>query len=537
MAEERPPRPLRTLILAAVCLALVAAAGVTVGARVLWAVGADLTAGPALGAAWAVAVLATVIAPIWLAARLLKGAGPEVHRPTVTLGSFALLNAVWLLLTVVATPSTTRAALEAHPSWAFPAAAPPSLEQAVLLGARSIPRTVDPVVEEPEPVEIVEEIVSAEPEPPAEPPPPWNAKDVFAWRADTVVVIHTQSPLNEDGLMADLAKRLGMETLEGTGSGFIVDPSGLIVTNHHVVHGAARARVDLRDGRRFDTVEVLATDPSRDLALIRVQAEGLPVAPLAEAGAGVVGEESFAIGSPLGLEYSLTQGIVSAERKMGGADFLQVQTTIAPGSSGGPLFNDHGQVIGVNTATASPGLNLSVRVAHVHDLLAAERKAQALEPFAAGVEVVALQIEGAELNPTTVDGLEDAARMIGTQINGCLEARPEGDRLVIELGPMSTLFSKPQIEPEPEGSKCLREGLSLLSMPLRMMLSEEAPSERIVLRATFAGMKAHSEDDTRPPQDRQLELALGFGTPPDPAETTEEASAEAAEGSSEQANP
>ncbi len=142
----------------------------------------------------------------------------------------------------------------------------------------------------------------------------------------------------------------------GVGSGFVLDASGLVVTNHHVITGSSGIKVTLQDGRSFEA-KVVGQDPSSDLALLKIKASGLPTLRLAEAGRVRVGEWVVAIGSPLGLSTTVTAGIVSALNRDVAINervaFIQTDAPINPGNSGGPLLNLEGEVIGVNTAIAA----------------------------------------------------------------------------------------------------------------------------------------------------------------------------------------
>src|SRR5690349_11396642 len=155
-------------------------------------------------------------------------------------------------------------------------------------------------------------------------------------------------------------------TVEDSGSGVIVAADGgrgvLVVTNNHVIAGAAPAQisVNLADGRLLRPSQVLA-DPETDVALLRVEGAGLPVAPLGDSDRVRVGQWVVAIGSPFGLSQSVTHGIISARERgsvsLGNTirikDFLQTDAAINPGSSGGPLLSLDGEVVGINTAIAS----------------------------------------------------------------------------------------------------------------------------------------------------------------------------------------
>ena len=143
----------------------------------------------------------------------------------------------------------------------------------------------------------------------------------------------------------------------GTGSGFVLSKDGRIVTNAHVVEGADMVDVTLKDGRTFEG-KVLGVDTLTDVAVIQLEAQNLPVAPIGTAETLIPGQWAIAIGNPLGLDNTVTVGIVSAigrsSAQVGISDkrvrFIQTDAAINPGNSGGPLLNDRGEVIGINTA-------------------------------------------------------------------------------------------------------------------------------------------------------------------------------------------
>jgi serine protease Do len=163
------------------------------------------------------------------------------------------------------------------------------------------------------------------------------------------------------------------------GSGFVVSEDGYIVTNHHVVEGASSVVVRMIDRREFDA-EVIGSDVRSDLALLKIDAEDLVVLPIAQDDDVSVGEWVLAIGSPFGLDFSVTAGIVSAKGRSLPTDtgenyvpFLQTDVAINPGNSGGPLFNLAGEVIGVNSQIftrtgGSIGLSFAIPAAVVRNV-------------------------------------------------------------------------------------------------------------------------------------------------------------------------
>ena len=191
----------------------------------------------------------------------------------------------------------------------------------------------------------------------------------------SVVFIEVTSTLTQadvagslpEGMPKELERRFGQmmpdgqkqAPRQGLGSGFIISADGQIVTNHHVVEGADSVTVKLADGRSFDAT-VIGSDPMTDIALLQVKVdEALPVVEFGTSSDMRVGDEVVAVGNPFGLGGTVTSGIVSAlSRNINSGpfdDFIQTDAAINKGNSGGPLFNNDGEVIGVNTAIYSPG--------------------------------------------------------------------------------------------------------------------------------------------------------------------------------------
>jgi Do/DeqQ family serine protease len=180
--------------------------------------------------------------------------------------------------------------------------------------------------------------------------------------------------VNEDPMMQYFRQRFGLgqaptrqETQRGLGSGFIVNRSGIILTNNHVVAGADEVWVQLSDERRFEA-RVVGSDPSTDVAVVKLAHPPGDLRPVQIGNSEQVrvGDYVLAIGTPLGLGQTVTMGIVSAKNRMLGGritqyeDFLQTDAAINQGNSGGPLFNFKGEVIGINSAILNPAVAMNI---------------------------------------------------------------------------------------------------------------------------------------------------------------------------------
>ncbi|MGK7913671.1 MAG: trypsin-like peptidase domain-containing protein [Synechococcus sp.] len=204
-----------------------------------------------------------------------------------------------------------------------------------------------------------------------------NSLKLFASPHATLVA--QAAPISDPDFVADAVERVGPAVVRinssrtvaqsspfsdrrgfeqrGEGSGFIVTEDGLIFTNAHVVEGADRVEVVLKDGRRFEG-KVIGADPLTDVAVVDINADELPVVDIGDSRLLIPGEWAIAIGNPLGLDSTVTVGIISAVGRsaadvgipMQRAQFIQTDAAINPGNSGGPLLNERGEVIAINTA-------------------------------------------------------------------------------------------------------------------------------------------------------------------------------------------
>lgn len=176
-------------------------------------------------------------------------------------------------------------------------------------------------------------------------------------------VVEGADPFGFDERHAEIFRRFGFPfpfgggprqepERRGTGSGFIISANGLILTNHHVVDGADEIKVRLTDNREF-TGKVLGSDAKTDIAVVKIDAKDLPYLTMGNSDELKVGEWVAAIGSPFGLDNTVTSGIVSAKSRKLPSDqyvpFIQTDVAVNPGNSGGPLFNMKGEVVGINS--------------------------------------------------------------------------------------------------------------------------------------------------------------------------------------------
>ncbi|MEP5758649.1 MAG: trypsin-like peptidase domain-containing protein [Litoreibacter sp.] len=226
---------------------------------------------------------------------------------------------------------------------------------------------------------------------------------VFVKVAASVQKADAEADPRADPRFEEFMKRFGGEIApqarrgprQGVGSGFIISDDGLIVTNHHVIDGAAQVTIKMADGEEFEAT-VIGSDPLTDIALLDIDGTDFPTVSFGSSEALRVGEEVIAVGSPFGLGGTVTSGIISAKSRNINSgpfdDFLQTDAAINRGNSGGPLFNLDGEVVGVNTAIFSPdggsvGIGFSVPADLVTDIVADLKDDGEIERSWLGVQI------------------------------------------------------------------------------------------------------------------------------------------------------
>ncbi len=466
-------------------------------------------------------VIVALVAPLLIdraITRAYRGIDPSAK------GVAAQVTLLWNLAIVVAlplaAPTSLGAALQRRGDWLFPSAhgtAPDGLRDGMrTAGAKLSGVTIDAGVSDAgalssdagvarDAATIAADVVDDAPIPTDRDLTP---QEILRLRADSVVIVAARGRADASSI---LARFTGISAPMVSGSGFIVDGDGLVVTNEHVIHGAESVRVTLHDGREFTPVTLLAVDRSHDLALLRVDARGLAAAPVTQDDTVAVGTRATAIGSPLGLSYTLTDGLISAVREAEGTTFLQIEAAIAPGSSGGPLFDPRGKVIGVTTATAgAAGMNLALHPRYIRALLARTRSPHALAAFAPEVRVVDLELEGAEASPVERMNLNDAARMLAAGIESCRARAPRGTFVTMRYDsrgrtrssdgfvmPLATTEGGIESDLGRDGEACLADNLRLTGMRFLSVIERDHRDEIAAGNAIAVRFVARAGRDDR----------------------------------------
>ncbi len=279
---------------------------------------------------------------------------------------------------------------------------------------------------------------------------------------------------------------------EGVGSGLIYDASGWILTNRHVVSGADRLVVELKDGRRFDG-RVYGIDTLTDLAIVKVDATGLPTAPIGRSDGLKIGQLVVAIGSPLGTySFSVTSGIVSGKGRdiqvndgTRISNLIQTDAAINPGNSGGPLVDASGSVVGVNTAVAtdSSGIGFAIPIDIARPIMEQALRGEALSRPWIGIRFESINLQVKENRGLTVD-------------NGALVTNSGGTEAAVVAGSPA---AKAGIQ---DGDIILAiNGIRIdLEHPLNVLLVQFSPNDTVELEILRAGtsMKVSVTLGTRP---------------------------------------
>ncbi len=199
---------------------------------------------------------------------------------------------------------------------------------------------------------------------------------------------------------------------ESLGSGLVIGSTGVVVTNAHVIEGASRIVVTTADGRELEA-DVLGSDRDSDIAVLKLEASGLPAVPLGSSADLMIGETVIALGNPFGLSNTVTSGVLSAWGRTvpgeGGerlfTDFLQTDASINPGNSGGPLVNLDGEVIGINTAiiAGAEGIGFAIPADRARRVVEDLQRFGSLQPLWTGLRLVSLQPELARRYDLPVD--------------------------------------------------------------------------------------------------------------------------------------
>ncbi|NJK66463.1 MAG: PDZ domain-containing protein [Microcoleus sp. CSU_2_2] len=277
------------------------------------------------------------------------------------------------------------------------------------------------------------------------------------------------SPEDFFGLDPNSGGRRGIE--RGTGSGFVIGADGVILTNAHVVEGADTVNVTLKDTRSF-TGRVLGADKVTDVAVVKIEANDLPIVTIGNSDKLLSGEWAIAIGNPLGLDNSVTAGIISAtgrsSTEVGVPDkrvgFIQTDAAINPGNSGGPLLNASGEVIGMNTAIIQGAQGLGFAI----PIQAAQQVAQELVSTGK-VEHAYLGIEMATLTP-------EVKQQINSNNNSNLRVTVDRGVAIISVVPAS-----------PAAASGLRRGDVIQKINNQPIIQSEAVQE-FVQNAKVGGL-------------------------------------------------
>jgi S1-C subfamily serine protease len=339
----------------------------------------------------AIAIVVALFVPLLISEQLLARLAPEQMRG-VTTDVLALVYMAFSLVFVGVAHESSRPLLQDEGQRLERAGMPRMAKAAYLLAGGSPGAPGEPLTAVV--ARAKDAPPAAAPEPPATPVADGKPKDAEAGAKPAEAKPAEARPAEArpgDGkertaaqIFADFAPAvvtISVKTAigEGGGTGFIIDGSGTIGTNYHVIDDATEIKVKLMDGTLAEEVEILAENEAQDLALLRIKTpKQLVAVTLGDSEKVTVGERAVSIGNPLGLEHTLTDGLISARRMLHGKRMLQMSTPVSPGNSGGPLFNLRGEVIGVSTGVyhghsmLAQNLNLAMPINDLRAMIRAE---------------------------------------------------------------------------------------------------------------------------------------------------------------------
>ena len=316
-----------------------------------------------------------------------------------------------------------------------------------------------------------------------------NATTHQAANPAPVVTPAVANPAPANGSIVDIAKAVSPAVVTivaqsaqgtGTGSGVIFDANGLILTNHHVVAGDPQSlTVHLNDGREFDAT-IYGIDTLTDLAIVKVEATGLPTAPIGDSSSVQVGQQAIAIGSPLGtFTDSVTSGIISAVGRSIPVDsgqlnnLIQTDTAINPGNSGGPLLDPSGKVIGINTAVAGQAQNIgfAIPIDIARPLMVQASAGQPLARPWLGVQFESIDPALKKANSLPVDNGAWISNADGTNGSAVVAGSP-ADTAGVQDGDIITAIDGTAIDS---------------SHPLDLVMSQLSPGKTVTLKINRNG--------------------------------------------------
>ncbi len=280
----------------------------------------------------------------------------------------------------------------------------------------------------------------------------------------------------------------GEQIQEGVGSGFITTADGQIITNAHVVEGADRVQVTLKDGRTF-TGEVMGADTVTDVAVIKIDAQNLPTVRLSNSDQIQPGEWVIAIGNPLGLDSTVTAGIISAtgrtSREVGvpdkRVDFIQTDAAINPGNSGGPLLNLNGEVIGVNTAIiqGAQGLGFAIPINTVQRISTQLIQTGRVEHAYLGIQMVTLSPavkDNINTSPNSPFRVDDTEGVLIAQVVPNSPAAQSG----LRAGDVITAIEGQSVKDGSEVQRVVEQ--STVGQPLTLTLRRNGQEQTVTVR-------------------------------------------------------